>query len=64
MEQTENLGGHVPPVPPLVPTPMLIGSKAVLYLCFSSSFLFNVVMIRHFITVNTLDMVESGCSRT
>ena len=36
----------------------------VLYLCFSSSFLFNVLMIRHFIMVNTLDMVESGCSRT
>ena len=42
----------------------LIGSKAVLYLCFSSSFLFNVVMIRHFIMVNTLVMVESGCSQT
>ena len=26
----------------------LIGSKAVLYLCFSSSFLFNIVMIHHF----------------
>ena len=39
----------------------LIGSKVVLYLCFSSSFLFNVVMICHFITVNTLDRVESGC---
>ena len=33
----------------------LIGSKAVLYLCFSSSFLFNVTIISHFITVNTLD---------
>ena len=33
-------------------------------LCFSSSFLFNIVIVRHFITVNTLDMVESGCSRT
>ena len=91
----------------------LIGSKAVLYLCFSSSLTswwsvillrsipwilngfqnwqyhwnceksdlcvphrkqsgsvlllfqqFNVVMIRHFITVNTLDIVESGCLRT
>ena len=33
-------------------------------LCFSSSFLLNVVIIRHFNTVNTLDMVESGYSRT
>ena len=30
-------------------------------LCFSSSFLFNVVIICHFNMVNTLDMVESGC---
>ena len=31
----------------------LIGSKAVLYCLLSSSFLFNVVIIRHFNTVNT-----------
>ena len=31
-------------------------------LCFSSSFLFNVVIIRHFNTVDTLEMVESGHS--
>ena len=43
----------------------LIGSKAALYtLCFFSSFLFNIVIIHHFITVNTLDMVGSGCLRT
>ena len=42
----------------------LIGSKTVLYLCFSSSFLFNIMMICHFIAVNTLDMVQSGCSLT
>ena len=42
----------------------LIGSKAVLYLCFSSNFLFNVVIIRHFITVKTLDILESRCLRT
>ena len=43
----------------------LIGSKVVLYtLCFSSSFLFNVLIIRHFNTVNTLDMVESRYSLT
>ena len=35
-----------------------------LSVCFSCSFLFNVVMIRHFIMVNTLDIVESGCSWT
>ena len=40
----------------------LIGSKVVLYtLCFSSCFLFNVLIIRHF---NTLDMVESRYSLT
>ena len=33
-------------------------------LCFSSSFLFNVVIIHHFNTVNTLEMVESKNSRT
>ena len=33
-------------------------------LCFSSNFLFNIMFICHFITVNTLDMVESGYSRT
>ena len=33
-------------------------------LCFSSSFLFNVVIIRHFNTVNTLDMVEFAYLRT
>ena len=33
-------------------------------LCFSSSFLFNVVIICHFNTVDTLEMVESGYSRT
>ena len=32
-------------------------------LCFSSSFLFNVVIIHHFNTVDTLEMVESGHSR-
>jgi len=29
-------------------------------LCFSSSFLFNVVIIHHFNTVDSLEMVESG----
>ena len=33
-------------------------------LCLSSSFLFNVVIIHHFNTVNTLDMVESGYLQT
>ena len=33
-------------------------------LCFSSSFLFNVVISRHFNTVKTLDILESGYSRT
>ena len=33
-------------------------------LCFSSSFLFNVVIICDFITVNTLVMVESEYSQT
>jgi len=33
-------------------------------LCFSSSFLFNVVIIRHFNTVNTLNMVELRYSQT
>ena len=33
-------------------------------LCFSSSFLFNVVIIRHFNMVYTLEMVESGHSHT
>ena len=32
-------------------------------LCFSSSFLFNVMIIRRFNTVDTLEMVESGHSR-
>ena len=39
----------------------LIGSKTVLY---PSSFLFNVVIICHFNTINTLDVVDSGYSRT
>jgi len=33
-------------------------------LCFSGSFLFNVVIILHFNTVNTLDLVESGYLQT
>ena len=33
-------------------------------LCFFSSFLFNVMIICHFNTVDTLEMVESGHSRT
>ena len=33
-------------------------------LCFSSSFLFNVIMTHHFNTVNTLDMVKSRYSWT
>ena len=41
----------------------LIGSKSVLTRCFSSSFLFNIVIIRHFNTVNAVDMVESGYSQ-
>ena len=42
----------------------LIEAKRFCTLCFSSSFLLNVVIIRHFNTVNTLDMVESGYSQT
>ena len=43
----------------------LIGSKVVLYpLLFQQFPILNVVIICHFITVNTLDIVESGCSRT
>ena len=38
----------------------LIGSNC--NFCFSSTFLFNVVIIRDFNTVNILDMVESGYS--
>ena len=38
----------------------LVGSNC--NFCFSSTFLFNVVIIRHFNTVNILDMVESGYS--
>ena len=33
-------------------------AKQFCILCFSSSFLFNVLMIRHFNMVNTLDMVR------
>ena len=42
----------------------LIGSKAVLYPLFSSSFLLNIVIICYFNMVKTLDMVESGYSWT
>ena len=38
-------------------------AKGFYTLCFSSSFLFNVVIIRHFNTVNTLDMIESRYSQ-
>ena len=42
----------------------LIGSQVVLYTRLFSSFLLNVVMIRHFNMVNTLDIVESAYSQS
>ena len=42
----------------------LIGSKAVLYLLLFQQFPINVVIICHFNTFNTLDMLESGYLQT